>query len=76
MNQEQKNAAEHLGSPLLVLAGPGTGKTTTLVGRYEFLLNKAFNSEEILCCSFSKKAADELKKKILRFGQTTTNASK
>ena len=28
MNQEQKNAAEHLGSPLLVLAGPGTGKTT------------------------------------------------
>ena len=64
MNQEQKNAAEHLGSPLLVLAGPGTGKTTTLVGRYEFLLNEAFNSEEILCCTFSKKAADELKKRI------------
>ena len=32
MNNEQKLAAEHEGGPLLVIAGPGTGKTTTLVG--------------------------------------------
>jgi len=38
MNPEQRIAAQHLEGPLLVLAGPGTGKTTTLVGRYEFLL--------------------------------------
>ena len=40
MNNEQKLAAEHEGGPLLVIAGPGTGKTTTLVGRYKYLLDR------------------------------------
>jgi DNA helicase-2/ATP-dependent DNA helicase PcrA len=40
MNTEQKLAAEYEGGPLLVIAGPGTGKTTTLVGRYQYLLKQ------------------------------------
>ena len=64
MNSEQRIAAQHLEGPLLVLAGPGTGKTTTLVGRYEFLLSQNINPKQIICCTFSKKAADELKERI------------
>ena len=64
MNIEQKAAAQHIEGPLLVLAGPGTGKTTTLVGRYHFLITQKVNPEKIICCTFSKKAADELKTRI------------
>lgn len=64
MNSEQQLAAEYVNGPLLVLAGPGTGKTTTLVGRYEFLLSQKNNPKQVICCTFSKKAADELKLRI------------
>ncbi len=49
---------------MLVLAGPGTGKTTTLVGRYLHLVNSGANPNSILCCTFTKKAADELTDRI------------
>ena len=71
MNNEQKLAAEHEGGPLLVIAGPGTGKTTTLVGRYKYLLDSNIKTNQILCCTFSRKAADELKLRIN--SQTTSN---
>jgi len=41
LNDEQRAAAEATGKHTLVLAGAGTGKTTTLVGRYAFLLNQS-----------------------------------
>ena len=53
MNEEQRKAAIHDGGPLLLLAGPGTGKTKTLVGRYKHLLETGVKPSEILCCSFS-----------------------
>ena len=64
MNEEQRKAAIHAGGPLLLLAGPGTGKTRTLVGRYEHLLKTGVKPSEILCCSFSRKSADELIERI------------
>jgi DNA helicase II / ATP-dependent DNA helicase PcrA len=64
LNSEQQIAAEYMDGPALVLAGPGTGKTTTLVGRYQHLLRSGVPPKEILCCTFSKKAADELKIRI------------
>ena len=64
LNQEQKLAAEHSSSRLLVLAGPGTGKTSTLVGRYLYLLKQGVEPEKILCCAFSRKAADEIRSRI------------
>ena len=64
MNTEQTLAAQHDGDALLVIAGPGTGKTTTLVERYGYLLSKGTKTNEILCCTFSRKAADELKTRI------------
>ena len=69
MNEEQTKAAIHAGGPLLLLAGPGTGKTRTLVGRYEHLLKTGVKPSEILCCSFSRKSADELIERLKNEGE-------
>ncbi|MDA9771654.1 ATP-dependent helicase [Emcibacteraceae bacterium] len=68
LNAEQKIAAEYMDGPALVLAGPGTGKTTTLVARYKHLLVNNVPAQKILSCTFSKKAADEMK---FRLGEAT-----
>ena len=68
LNPEQQIAAEYMNGPALILAGPGTGKTTTLVGRYKHLLANNVAFSKILSCTFSKMAADELKSRI---GETT-----
>lgn len=65
LNDEQKAAAQHWGSPFLLEAGPGTGKTQTLVGRVEWLLDvKKVPADEILVLTFSNKAAGELADRI------------
>ena len=65
LNPEQKDAAEFLGGPLLVRAGPGTGKTQTLVGRLEFLKKQEVDPESILVLTFSNKAAEEMSQRAL-----------
>lgn len=65
LNEEQKLASEHWGSPFLLEAGPGTGKTQTLVGRVEWLLEvRKVPAEKILVLTFSNKAAGELAERI------------
>lgn len=65
LNDEQKLAAEHWGSPYLLEAGPGTGKTQTLVGRVQWLLEaKGVPPDKILVLTFSNKAAGELADRI------------
>ena len=54
MNEEQKNAAQRLGNPTLVVAGPGTGKTTTLIGRYQFLIKKYPSFQDLVLYLFPK----------------------
>ena len=69
----QRAVVAHRGGPLLVLAGPGTGKTTTLV---EAVLDRmsgegAVRPEEILVLTFSRAAAAELRDRIgARLGET------
>ncbi|MDA8586530.1 UvrD-helicase domain-containing protein [Rhodobacteraceae bacterium] len=60
LNEEQKLAAEHEGKALLLKAGPGTGKTQTLVGRLSVLNNRSVEPESILLLTFSNKAAGEM----------------
>lgn len=60
LNALQKASAEHFGSAYLLEAGPGTGKTQTLVGRVKFLLSKKVDPRGILVLTFSNKAAGEL----------------
>ena len=64
LNAEQNDAARHANGHALILAGPGTGKTTTLVGRYQHLIENGVSPKTILCCTFSRKASDELKARI------------
>jgi superfamily I DNA/RNA helicase len=63
---DQVAAATHEGAPYLLEAGPGTGKTQTLVGRVEHLLRKGVAPEKILILTFSNRAAAELAERIAR----------
>ena len=64
LNDEQRAASEINSQNTLILAGPGTGKTTALVGRYQYLLRSGVDPKAILCCTFARKASDELKSRI------------
>jgi DNA helicase-2/ATP-dependent DNA helicase PcrA len=66
MDPSQRIAAHHVGTPALVEAGPGTGKTRTLIGRIEHLLNEDTDPRSILALTFSNKSAREIKERIAR----------
>ncbi len=63
---------DHSGGPLLVLAGPGTGKTTTIVEAVVDRVNsRGVDPRRVLVLTFSRKAAEELRQRImLRLGRT------
>lgn len=65
LNPEQKEAATYDDGALLLRAGPGTGKTQTLVGRLEHLRDKGVDPASILVLTFSNKAAGELSERAL-----------
>jgi len=60
LNAEQRAAATHPGGPLLVLAGAGTGKTTTLCARVAWLLEEGVPAQRILLLTFTRRAAREM----------------
>lgn len=64
LDESQQAAAEHEGSPLLVEAGPGTGKTRTLIARIDYLLAKRVPAPSILALTFSNKAAREIRERV------------
>lgn len=64
INQEQRAAASHNAGHAIVLAGPGTGKTSTLVARHAYLRSRGVPSEHILVSTFTGKAAEELKARL------------
>ncbi len=65
MNQAQKQAVTHKEGPCLVLAGPGSGKTLTIVNRIKYLIERnQVRPEEILVITFTKFAAQEMKLRL------------
>lgn len=74
LNERQKAAAEHWGAPYLLEAGPGTGKTQTLVGRVSWLLSQNVDPRSILVLTFSNKAAGELFDRIAALDPTAAAA--
>src|SRR5215218_2775431 len=60
----QRQAVTHAGGPLLVLGGPGTGKTRTLIARFRWLVEQGAPPESVLALTFSAPAADGLRMRI------------
>ena len=73
LTANQKKAVEHLGSPLLVEAGPGSGKTEVIIERVKFLTSQGgFDPSEILCITFTVKAAEEMRNRLEEDGVDTS----
>ncbi|MBB4891428.1 superfamily I DNA/RNA helicase/RecB family exonuclease [Streptomyces olivoverticillatus] len=64
LDARQRAVVDHAQGPLLVLAGPGTGKTTTLVEAVAERVRRGADPERILVLTFSRKAAVELRDRI------------
>lgn len=64
-NPAQRRALEAGPGPVLVLAGPGTGKTATLMGRIRRLLDGGETPRHILALTFTRRAAGELARRLL-----------
>jgi superfamily I DNA/RNA helicase/RecB family exonuclease len=73
LDRAQQAVVDHEGLPLLVLAGPGTGKTTAIVETVaERITRRGIDPERVLALTFSRKAAEELRQRITaRLGRTT-----
>jgi superfamily I DNA/RNA helicase/RecB family exonuclease len=71
LDDAQRAVVEHAGGPLLVLAGPGTGKTTTLVEAVVERVERGVPVEQILMLTFSRRAAGEMRDRVTaRLGTT------
>ncbi|QXJ26835.1 ATP-dependent helicase [Actinomadura graeca] len=73
LDEQQRRVVEHAGGPMLVLAGPGTGKTTTIVEAVvDRIEARGADPERVLVLTFSRKAAGELRQRITgRLHRTT-----
>lgn len=67
-NREQEEAITHKEGPLMVLAGPGSGKTLVITYRVKWLIeNAGVHPSNILVITFTRAAAEEMKKRFLQF---------
>jgi DNA helicase II / ATP-dependent DNA helicase PcrA len=64
LNADQRAAVRHPGGPLLILAGAGTGKTTTLCGRVAWLVAHGVAPERILLLTFTRRAGREMLQRV------------
>jgi DNA helicase-2/ATP-dependent DNA helicase PcrA len=64
LTQNQQVAVDHLDGPLLVLAGPGSGKTSVIANRIVRLVERGIQPCNILAITFTNKAAEEMQKRV------------
>ena len=64
LNPSQRAAASHVEGPLLMLAGPGSGKTRVIIHRVANMIAQGVPSHQIVALTFTNKAADEMKVRL------------
>ena len=64
INPEQKKAIEHIDGPMMVIAGPGSGKTFVITRRIRYLIEHGIPPEEILVITFTRAAALEMEERF------------
>ena len=76
LNAEQRRAVEAVRGPVCILAGAGSGKTTTITHRIaNQVATGAFRADEILAVTFTDKAAGELRSRLAALGVEGVRAS-
>jgi DNA helicase II / ATP-dependent DNA helicase PcrA len=76
LNPEQRRAAEAVRGPVCILAGAGSGKTTTITRRVAYqVATGAFPAEQLLAVTFTDKAAGEMRSRLERLGVKGVRAS-
>lgn len=65
LSPQQQAAVEYIGSPTLVVAGAGAGKTRTLTAKITHLIQNGYEPDRILAITFTNKAAEEMKNRLV-----------
>ena len=75
LNEQQRDAAQHIDGPLLILAGAGSGKTKTLTTRLAYLIGEVgIDPINTLTLTFTNKAASEMRYRALNLIDSSTNS--
>lgn len=72
LNSSQKQAAQHIDGPMLILAGAGSGKTKTITTRLAYLISIGIDPSSILTLTFTNKAAQEMRDRAFALIETKT----
>ena len=74
LSDQQTEVVSHVDGPLLVVAGPGSGKTRVLTERVRTLLTKVEGHFRVLALTFTNKAADEMRERLSDLGEARQRA--